>query len=96
MKEFILNHSTIIIIYLVIVNVLTFVIYGIDKNKAKHHKWRIPEHTLIMLAVLGGGIGALCGMRIFHHKTKKPKFFIGVPIITMLWIVAYSMIMMYM
>ena len=72
--------------YLLIINVITFVIYGIDKSKAKHDKWRIPENTLICLAVVGGSIGALFGMIIFHHKTKKPKFFVGVPVILVLQI----------
>lgn len=95
MKNFILNHSTIILIYLVVVNVIAFCIYGIDKHKAKAHRWRIPEHTLIFTAVLGGCIGALSGMRIFHHKTKKPKFKYGVPLIMVMWIVIFSAIMLY-
>lgn len=67
--------------YLIIINVIAFCVFGIDKNKAKRKQWRIPEATLIGLAVLGGSAGALLGMRLFHHKTKKPKFFIGVPVI---------------
>ncbi len=67
--------------YLIIINVIAFLAYGIDKYKAKREQWRIPEATLIGLAVIGGSVGALLGMRVFHHKTKKPKFFIGVPVI---------------
>ena len=57
------------IIYLVVVNVVAFVIYGVDKRKAIRDKWRIPEATLISLAVIGGAFGAFLGMRVWHHKT---------------------------
>lgn len=78
----------IIIFFLVVINLITFMVYGIDKYKAKHNKWRIPEFTLILLAILGGSIGAVLGMRAFHHKTKKSKFYIGVPLIIVLQIIA--------
>lgn len=67
--------------YLIGINVLTFLIYGIDKWKAKRDKWRIPEATLLILAAIGGSIGALLGMSVFHHKTKHRTFIIGVPLI---------------
>ena len=70
------------IIYLFIgINVLTFFVYGIDKWRAKQGKWRISEATLLMLAVIGGSIGALLGMRIWHHKTMHKKFKYGLPLI---------------
>ncbi|EGG82228.1 hypothetical protein HMPREF9477_01237 [Lachnospiraceae bacterium 2_1_46FAA] len=68
-----------IIIYLCAINIMTFLLYGLDKQKAKRHKWRIPEATLLGVALAGGSIGAFLGMYIFHHKTKKAKFYIGVP-----------------
>ena len=68
-------------IYLIGINVLTFLIYGVDKWKAKRNKWRIPEDTLIWLAVAGGSVGALLGMHLFRHKTKHWKFLIGIPVI---------------
>ena len=68
------------------VNGIVFVLYGIDKYKAKHKLWRIPEATLIGAAVFGV-IGALLGMKVFHHKTKKPKFYITVPVILVLELV---------
>lgn len=71
----------VLIYYLIGINVLTFLIYGIDKWKAKKDKWRVPEATLLMLAVLGGSIGALLGMSVFHHKTRHKKFIIGLPLI---------------
>ena len=67
--------------YLLGINLLTFFVYGIDKWKAKRDKWRVPEATLLMLAALGGSVGALLGMFVFHHKTKHKKFLIGVPLI---------------
>lgn len=70
-----------IIGYLIIINVIAFCIYGVDKRKAKKHLWRIPEDTLIGLALIGGSIGAFLGMRLFHHKTKHIKFYVGVPAI---------------
>ena len=67
--------------YLISINVLTFLLYGIDKWKARRGKWRIPEDTLIWLAIAGGSIGALLGMYLFRHKTQHKKFTLGVPAI---------------
>ena len=70
------------IIYLFIgINVLTLIVYGIDKWNAKQGKRRIPEATLLMLAIIGGSVGALLGMRIWHHKTMHKKFKYGLPLI---------------
>ena len=71
----------VLIYYFFGINLLTFFVYGIDKWKAKRDKWRVPEATLLMLAALGGSVGALLGMFVFHHKTKHKKFLIGVPLI---------------
>lgn len=73
-------------LYVAAVNVVTFFIYGLDKSKAKAGRWRIPEANLIFLAVIGGSVGALAGMRFFHHKTRKPKFYIGIPAILIIQI----------
>lgn len=70
-----------IIIYLVGINIMGFLIMGIDKWKAKKGMWRIPENTLFLFAFLGGGIGTIAGMYTFRHKTKKMKFVIGMPVI---------------
>ena len=69
------------LIYLLIINVITFFTYGIDKWKAKRSKWRIPESTLLMMAVMGGSIGAWLGMKVWQHKTMHKKFKYGVPVI---------------
>ena len=67
--------------YILAINVVAFFVYGIDKYKAKHDKWRISEATLLMLAVIGGSVGAWGGIKVWHHKTMHKKFKYGVPII---------------
>ena len=71
----------IILGYLLAVNIATFFLYGIDKYKAKKGRWRISEITLLLMAVIGGSIGAWGGMRIWHHKTMHKKFKSGIPVI---------------
>lgn len=70
--------------YLLAINIATFFLYGVDKWKAREKRWRIPEATLLSMAVFGGSVGAYAGMRVFRHKTQKPKFYIGVPVILLL------------
>ena len=67
--------------YLLGINAVTFIVYGIDKYKAKKAKWRISEATLLLLAVLGGSIGAWMGMKVWHHKTMHKNFKYGIPAI---------------
>lgn len=74
-------------IIIVIINIVTFIIYGIDKYKAKKGKWRIPENSLIGLAIIGGSIGAYIGMRVWHHKTMHLKFKYGIPLIIVIQLV---------
>lgn len=73
--------TRLLIYYLLAVNLLTFATYGIDKYKARHARWRVREVSLLLLAALGGSIGALLGMHLFRHKTKHKKFRYGVPLI---------------
>ena len=73
-----------IICYLLAVNIATFLLYGIDKYKAKRSKWRISEATLLTMAAIGGSIGAWAGMRLWHHKTMHKKFKYGIPVIIIL------------
>lgn len=82
-------HSS-LILYLIIINVITFVIFGVDKYKAIRQEWRIRESTLLGLALIGGSIGGWIAMYIFHHKTKKVKFFVGIPVILAIQIVVFS------
>lgn len=74
--------------YFIIINIIAFALYGIDKAKAEKGKWRISENTLIAAAALGGCVGAIAGMNFFHHKTRKKKFSVGLPIILIVWIAA--------
>ncbi len=73
--------------YLAAINLVTFIVYGVDKRKAIRQQWRISEKTLILLAVFGGSIGAAAGMICFHHKTKKMKFRISIPAIFLVQLV---------
>ena len=75
------------IIYLVIINIIAFLAMYIDKRKSKYGKWRIPEQSLFILALIGGSIGAIIGMYTFRHKTKKLRFVIGFPVILVLQII---------
>ncbi len=77
-----------ITIYLIIINLIGFLSMFIDKKKAKWGRWRIPENTLFMYAILGGTVGSLIGMYVFRHKTKKTKFKIGMPALLVLQILA--------
>ena len=72
--------------YLLAINAVAFIMYGIDKYKAMKAKWRIPEATLLLLAVLGGSIGAWMGMKVWHHKTMHKKFKYGIPAILLIQI----------
>ena len=68
-------------IYLLVINLFGFFAMGLDKHKAKKGKWRIPEKTLFLLAILGGSLGTTIGMHVFHHKTKHWYFKFGMPVI---------------
>ncbi len=71
----------IFICYLLVINLVAFLAFGLDKWKAKRNAWRVKEATLTGLAVIGGSVGALLGMKVFHHKTLHKKFTIGIPLI---------------
>ena len=81
-----------ILTYLVVINLITFLIMWIDKKKAKWGKWRIQEKTLFILCAIGGSIGGIAGMYTFRHKTKKPRFVIGFPAILIIEIICAIMI----
>ena len=78
----------ILLVYLLLVNAAGFLLMLVDKIKAKRNLWRISEATLISVAAIGGSIGAIAGMNLFRHKTKHAKFYIGLPVILALQIVA--------
>ena len=80
-KFFFSQHSTAFVIYLLLINLLTLIVFAVDKQRARRQAWRIPESTLLLLAVLGGSLGAWAGIRLCHHKTRHRKFALGVPLI---------------
>ena len=82
-------------VYLLIINALGFVIMLADKRSAQKKLWRIPESTLLTVAILGGSLGSLLGMRLFHHKTRKPKFYIGIPLILVLQLLFAAILLWY-
>ena len=73
--------QTVLLIWVLAWTLIAFALMGIDKWKAKHDSWRIPEKTLFLSAILGGSVGALAGMYLFHHKTKHLSFTVGMPLI---------------
>ena len=70
-----------LVLHLAVITVVTFLVFGIDKWKAQHKRWRIPESVLLGLAAIGGSVGAWLGMRVWHHKTQHKKVQYGVPAI---------------
>ena len=81
------SFTRIVFIYLVIINLIAFLLTAMDKSRARKHQWRIPEKTLFLSAILGGSIGAIAGMYTFHHKTRHWYFVIGMPAILILQVV---------
>lgn len=86
-----------IIIYLLAINLISYIYYGVDKKKAQRGLWRIPEKKLFFLAIIGGSVGSIAGMLHFRHKTKHKTFTVGIPYILILQIciVAYIIYILY-
>lgn len=84
----------VILFYLLTINAVGFLIMLADKRKARKNLWRIPEATLLTVAILGGSVGCLAGMRLFRHKTRKPKFYIGIPVILVIQLILGSYVLM--
>lgn len=82
----------ILLTYLTIINAVGFSFMLVDKRRAQKKRWRIPEATLMGIAAIGGSVGSLAGMYLFRHKTKHPKFTIGIPAILILQIAAAAAI----
>ena len=82
----------ILLLFLVIINLLGFVLYGVDKAKSKDKGRRIPERVLLWVARLGGGVGCWMGMMLFQHKTKHARFMVLVPLWTVLWAAALALL----
>ena len=85
--------KVLILIYVAVMSLIAFAAFGLDKYKAKADKWRTPEKTLFILAIIGGGIGAFLGMRIFRHKTKHKQFVIGIPAIMIVQLILIGLLL---
>ena len=80
--------------YLIIINIAAWIMYGLDKWKAKNGAWRISERALLLATLAGGSVGALAGMLLFRHKTRKPKFVVGVPVMLVIHCVIVAVTVM--
>ena len=87
--------NRLLIVYLLLINIAAFALFGADKKKARQGDWRISEKALFLSAVLGGSLGAMVGMRVFHHKTKHWYFVFGIPAILVLQIIGCVLITYY-
>ena len=76
-----MNAFQLIVIYIIAVNIISFIVMGMDKRRAQKRAWRIPDSTLFVLAIIGGSIGSILGMHLFHHKTRHWYFLYGMPAI---------------
>lgn len=90
-----MKFSTLFYYYLIFMNILAFLLMANDKQRARHKKWRIPEKTLFLTAILGGSIGSILGMQIFRHKTRHTAFVIGMPCILVIQIILAVLFMQY-
>ena len=84
--------TRIILIYFVIINLVAFILFGIDKWRARNNAWRISEATLFLTALIGGSVGAKIGMHVWHHKTQHLSFVIGIPMIILLQVILFVVI----
>ena len=83
-----MNAVTLILVYLIVINFISFTAMGVDKARARKRLWRIPESTLFVLALIGGSVGSIAGMYVFRHKTRHWYFVYGMPAILLLQILA--------
>ena len=81
MPKFFTTPAGILVCWMILINLSAFLVFGLDKWKARRGAWRVPERTLFTLAWIGGSVGALLGMRVFHHKTLHKRFRFGIPLI---------------
>ena len=87
-----MNLKLVLMGYVLVINLISFALMGIDKNKARKKAWRIPEASLFLFALVGGSIGSIAGMYTFRHKTRHWYFVMGMPLILILQIIAIYMI----
>lgn len=76
-----IDLKTLLTVYLLVINIVGFIMSAADKSAAKRHKWRVPEKNLFAVSILGGAVGTYISMLLFRHKTKHKRFMIGIPLI---------------
>ena len=84
-----------LVLYAVLINLAALIVFGVDKKRARRHEWRISERTLFLLALAGGSVGAILGMLVFRHKTRKWYFILGIPLILMIQIISVWLVWKY-
>lgn len=94
LASFLRTHYTAILVVSLSLNLVAFLLYGIDKYKAKKQLWRIPESTLLLFSFVGGGLGSLLGMMCFRHKTKHIKFRIIVPLFFLFYTIFFAFLLL--
>ena len=90
--EFIYKYDIFFLSFFLLMNLITFALFRADKKKAEKNAFRIPEHDLLGFSACLGALGGLLGMVVFHHKTRKPKFFIWVPVFAILQIILLNLV----
>lgn len=89
-----MNTRTLIIIFYIVVNLLGLGLMASDKIRAMEHRFRIPESVLLIVSLIGGAFGTLVGMFLFHHKTRKSLFRVGIPVLLLLHVVSWAVLML--
>ena len=79
-----MERYKILVVYLMAINIISFCLFGWDKLQARRNRWRVSERSLFLSVLLGGGVGAIAGMKVWRHKTRKGAFKFGIPIIVIL------------
>lgn len=87
-----IDSFSLIILWLIVINLVAFLSMGNDKRKARRGAWRTPESVLFLQAAIGGSVGSILGMFVFHHKTRKWKFRIGMPLILLIQILLVALL----
>ena len=92
MGELLSTPAGVLALWLAVINVVTFAVYGADKRRARRGAWRVSEKTLFLLPLLGGSVGGILGMRVFHHKTKHWYFKYGMPAILVVQVLLFALL----
>lgn len=95
LSAFHINAGILLLIYFLAINLISFQTMRLDKKKARHGEWRTPESVLFLQAIIGGSIGSILAMNLFHHKTRKTAFRIGMPVILLVQLLLILMLVLF-